>query len=75
MSHAAHALSGTSESDFGAAVAQAKAHFLEMPGLSLTLAEASRLWALHPALCRDVLTTLVETRFLVHVRDGMFARA
>lgn len=64
-----------SEEDFAAAVSQAKAHYIEMPGLTLTLAQASRLWALDVALCRDVLTTLVEARFLVRVREAFFARA
>ncbi len=64
-----------SERDFAAAVSQAKAHYVEMPGLTLTLAQAARLWALDVALCREVLTTLVEARFLVRVRDAFFARA
>ena len=64
-----------SEEDFAAAVSQAKAHYVEMPGLTLTLAQAARLWALDVALCRDVLTALVEDRFLVRVREAFFARA
>ncbi len=64
-----------SEADFAAAVSQAKAHYVEMPGLTLTLAQAARLWALDVALCREVLTTLEEARFLVRVREASFARA
>ena len=64
-----------SEEDFAAAVSQAKAHYVEMPGLTLTLAQAARLWALDVALCREVLTTLVDARFLVRIRDVSFARA
>lgn len=64
-----------SEEDFAAAVSQAKAHYVEMPGLTLTLAQAARLWALDVALCREVLTTLVDARFLVRIRNVSFVRA
>lgn len=64
-----------SEQEFEAAVAQAKAHYVEMPGLTLTLAQAARLWAFDLALCRDVLASLVEARFLVRIREAFFARA
>ncbi len=64
-----------SEEDFAAAVAQAKAHYVEMPGLTLTLAQAARLWALDAVLCREVLTTLLDARFLVQIRGAFFARA
>ena len=63
------------EEDFAAAVAQARAHYVEMPGLTLTLAQAARLWAIDVALCREVLTTLLDARFLVRTRDTFFARA
>ena len=63
------------EEDFAAAVAQAKAHYVEMPGLTLTLAQAARLWALDVVLCGEVLATLLDARFLVRIRGGHFARA
>jgi hypothetical protein len=53
---------------------RAKAEFTEMPGLTLTYDQAVRLWACHPAVCRAVLETLVETRFLVRTRRAAFAR-
>ena len=49
--------------------------FLEMPGLQLTVAQASRLWHFDSALCTAVLATLVEQRFLVETRNRSFARA
>jgi hypothetical protein len=52
----------------------ARADFLEMPGLRLTVKQASRLWAADQTLCNDVLITLVESRLLVRVGDA-FARA
>ena len=64
-----------SEEDFAAVVSQAKAHYVEMPGLTLTLAQAARLWALDVALCGEVLTSLVDARFLVRIRNVSFVRA
>jgi hypothetical protein len=65
------------DSDYGFAdlLARAKAEFIEMPGLTLTYDQAVRLWACHPALCRAVLETLVETRFLVRTRRAAFTRS
>ncbi len=66
---------GQRERELADAVIQARAHYVEMPGLTLTLAQAARLWALDACLCRDVLATLVDTRFLVRTRGASFARA
>lgn len=52
-----------------------QAEFLEMPGLSVTRAQARRLWALDAAVCEAVLATLVEARFLVESRNASFIRA
>ena len=60
---------------FAAALGRAKAEFMEMPGLRLTLAQAQRLWALDRTLCDAVLAALVETRFLVQSRNASFIRA
>jgi hypothetical protein len=60
---------------FDAALRRAQAEFNEMPGLQLTVAQASRLWSFDSALCSEVLATLVERRFLVRVRNQSFARA
>jgi len=60
---------------FAAALRRARAEFLEMPGLRLTLAQAQRLWALDRTLCDAVLAALVETRFLVQSRNASFIRA
>jgi hypothetical protein len=60
---------------FAVALRRAKAEFLEMPGLRLTLAQAQRLWACDRALCDAVLAALVETRFLVQSRNASFIRA
>jgi len=52
-----------------------QAEFLEMPGLSLTRAQARRLWALDDTLCEAVLSALVDARFLVQSRNASFIRA
>ena len=60
---------------FASAVARVKAEFLEMPGLTLTVAQASRLWSFDAGLCVAVLSNLEEARFLVRTRHSAFARA
>jgi hypothetical protein len=60
---------------FSDALRRAQAEFLEMPGLQLTVAQAARLWHFDSALCSEVLSTLVERRFLVRTRHQSFARA
>lgn len=61
--------------DFAMAVARAKADFVEMPGLALTLAQAARLWACDAGLCSEVLMALVASGFLVRNRQAAFMRA
>ena len=52
-----------------------RGEFREMPGLTLTLAQAGRLWSLDTATCGDVLSQLVATGFLCQRSDGAFCRA
>ena len=49
-----------------------RGEYLEMPGLSLSVAQAQRLWDLEPAVCHGLLNALVETGFLVRTREGAF---
>ena len=65
----------SSDETFAAALRRARAEFLEMPGLRLTLVQAQRLWAFDRALCDAVLAALVQTRFLVQSRNASFIRA
>ena len=60
---------------FIAALFRVRAEFLEMPGLTVTLAQAARLCALDATLCGAVLSALVDARFLVQTRHAAFARA
>lgn len=68
-------IGGPRDDEFARAMARAKAEFLEMPGLAVTTNQATRLFAIESDLCELVLTTLVESRFLVRTRHAMFARS
>jgi hypothetical protein len=61
--------------DFLDLLRRVRGEFTEMPDLVLTYEEAVRLWACHPAICRAVLETLVESRFLIRTRRAAFVRA
>ena len=51
-----------------------RGEFREMPGLRLTLEQASRLWHLDAAICAAVLMRLVSDRFLMRTRHGAYVR-
>jgi hypothetical protein len=53
-------------------VARVRGEFLEMPGFSPTLAQASRLFAIPPDSCRLVLGALVREGFLRCCPDGQY---
>jgi hypothetical protein len=55
-------------------LSRARGEYLEMPGLSLTLEQAQRLWALDRGACSDVLSKLVGAGFLRQRRDGSYIR-
>lgn len=46
-----------------------------MPGLQLTLPQASRLWGLEPRACHDVIEALVACAFLRWTPRGTIVRA
>ena len=52
-----------------------RGEFLEMPGLRLTVAQASRLWHVDAGVCAAVLRRLVADRFLTLTRLGAYVRA
>jgi hypothetical protein len=56
-------------------VSRIRAEFLEMPGLRLTLTQASRLWGLEERVCRTAIESLVGTSFLRWTPTGRVARA
>lgn len=51
-----------------------RAEFLEMPGLGLTLDQASRLCGVERDLCKMLLEALVVEKFLCVRSDGRYAR-
>jgi hypothetical protein len=58
-----------------ALVTRVRAEFLEMPGLRLTLSQATRLWGMEQSLCETVVDTLVQASFLRRGDGGTFVRA
>jgi len=48
--------------------------YREMPGLSLTVPQAARLWGLDRSTCVFVLTTLIGRRFLRQTTSGTYLR-
>jgi hypothetical protein len=52
-----------------------RGEFREMPGLTLTAAQACRLWCLDLATCMSALTQLIEAGFLRRKADGTYGRA
>jgi hypothetical protein len=52
-----------------------RSEFLEMPGLRLTLAQATRLLSLDRRMCSELLDALVHSRFLSRTADGVYLRS
>jgi hypothetical protein len=55
-------------------IRRVEGEYREMPGLQLTLAQASRLWSLDRETCRDVLQELAASGFLQATADGRYRR-
>ena len=58
----------------GEILRRAEGEYREMPGLSLTLPQAARLWGLDCDTCERVLATLVERRVLARGLNGAYIR-
>lgn len=52
-----------------------RAEYREMPGMSLTAAQASRLWGLDQARCHLLLDALVASGYLRRTAQGAYALA
>ena len=52
-----------------------RSEFLEMPGLQLTLSQASRLWGLEARACQHVIDSLIDASFLRWTPKGTVVRA
>jgi hypothetical protein len=57
-----------------ALVTRIRSEFMEMPGLRLTLAQASRLWGLEESTCASVVEVLIRTDFLRWTPGGKLTR-
>lgn len=51
-----------------------EAEYAEMPGLSVTLSQAQRLWAVDRQTCEEVLSRLVHDGALRMTTNGRFVR-
>ena len=51
-----------------------EAEYREMPGLSLTLPQAARLWGIDRNTCQLVLANLIECRVLKRALNGSYVR-
>jgi hypothetical protein len=49
-----------------------RAEFRAMPGLSLTLDQAQRLWSVDPRTCEALFDALIDSRFLRRTPRGRF---
>ena len=54
---------------------QVQAEYAEMPGLSVTLSQAQRLWAVDYATCEAVFSRLISRGVLRRTSKGRFVRA
>ena len=59
---------------FDELIVRVRGEYREMPGLSLTVPQAQRLWGLEGATCQTLFERLVETKFLRRTRHGRFVR-
>lgn len=62
------------KSDIEAMVATVRREFDEMPGLTLTVDQARRLWALEPRMCGAVLERLVQSGYLCQTDTGHYVK-
>jgi hypothetical protein len=53
---------------------QVQAEYAEMPGLSVTLSQAQRLWAVDRATCEEAFGRLVSAGVLRQTAKGRFVR-
>jgi hypothetical protein len=67
-------MEGYEPHDLSQTLTRIHAEYNEIPGLSLTRAQARRLWNLPEELCEAALSSLVESGFLVCKRNGTFLR-
>jgi len=70
-----HADFSTSRQTIRTLMEQVRAEYAEMPGLSVTLPQAQRLWAVDRATCEEAFGRLVSSGVLRKTTKGHFVRA
>lgn len=56
------------------AILRVEGEYREMPGLSLTVPQAARLWGMDRSTCELVLASLIERRVLKRAWNGAYVR-
>ena len=56
------------------AILRVEGEYREMPGLSVTLPQAARLWGMDRSTCELVLANLIERRVLKRALNGTYVR-
>jgi hypothetical protein len=64
----------TSADGFRDLARRVQAEYGEMPGLSVTLPQAQRLWGADPQTCESVFMALTARGFLKRTKKGRFVR-
>jgi hypothetical protein len=62
------------DSGVDALLQQVRAEYLEMPGLSVTLPQAQRLWGADRPACQEVFSRLMSRGVLRETASGRFVR-
>ena len=60
--------------EIGELLLRIEGEYRQMPGLSLTVPQAERLWGLDASTCASVLTALIERRVLTRTASGSYLR-
>lgn len=63
----------TSQEDF--LLRRARGEYRDMPGMRLTIDQATRLWSVDRQLCQSVMTTLVASHHLEVDENGRYRKA
>lgn len=56
------------------AILRVEGEYRDMPGLSLTLPQAARLWGIDRSTCERVLANLIDRRVLKRALNGSYVR-
>jgi hypothetical protein len=65
---------GVSSDAIRALLERVQAEYAEMPGLSVTMRQAQRLWAVDQRTCREIFSRLIASGVLRMTRSGRFVR-